>query len=133
MIKVFVNGTFDVIHRGHIELFRYAKSCGDQLFVAVDSDRRVSELKGCNRPFNNELDRIMVLASIKYIDSINIFDSEKELEDIICSISPDIMIVGSDWKEKKVVGSHLAKELMFFDRIEKYSTTDILSYGIKNE
>jgi D-beta-D-heptose 7-phosphate kinase/D-beta-D-heptose 1-phosphate adenosyltransferase len=120
---VFVNGCFDVLHPGHIELLRYAKSLGDYLIVAIDSDRKVAEMKGPERPIFSQEDRSNVLSAIRYVDVIHIFDSKEELEDLLESISPDIMIVGSDWKGKEVVGSQYAKAVRFFDRIGEYSTT----------
>ena len=126
MKTIFINGCFDVIHRGHIELFKYAKSLGEYLIVAIDTDERVKQLKGSSRPFNNQNDRKFILESIRYIDSVCFFDSEEELEKLISTINPEIMIVGSDWKDKKVVGSQYAKSLRFFDRIGDYSTTKIL-------
>ena len=123
---IFVNGCFDILHRGHIELFKYAKSLGDYLIVSIDTDRRVQELKGLNRPFNNQDDRKFILESVRYIDAVYFFDSENELETLISSINPDVMVVGSDWKEKKVIGSQYAKSLKFFKRVGDYSTTKIL-------
>lgn len=120
---VFVNGCFDVLHPGHIELFRYARSLGDYLIVAIDSDRKVAEMKGPERPIFSQEDRSNVLSAIRYVDVIHIFDSKEELEDLLESISPDIMIVGSDWKGKEVVGSQYAKSVRFFDRLGDYSTT----------
>jgi len=120
---VFVNGCFDVLHPGHIELLRYARSLGDYLIVAIDSDRKVSEMKGPERPIFSQEDRSNVLSAIRYVDVIHIFDSKEELEDLLESISPDIMIVGSDWKGKEVVGSQYAKSVRFFDRLGEYSTT----------
>jgi D-beta-D-heptose 7-phosphate kinase/D-beta-D-heptose 1-phosphate adenosyltransferase len=126
MKTVFVNGCFDVIHRGHIELFNYAKSFGDYLVVAIDTDERVKKLKGFFRPFNNQNDRKFVLEAIRYIDRVYFFNSEEELGELILNINPEVMVVGSDWKNKRVVGSQYAKSLKFFDRIGDYSTTKIL-------
>lgn len=126
MKLVFVNGCFDILHRGHIELFKYAKSLGDYLIVAIDTDQRVKEMKGNSRPFNNQEDRKFVLESIGYIDEVFLFNSSEELKNLTCSFKPDIMIVGSDWKGKYIVGSENAKEVKFFARIGDYSTTKIL-------
>jgi len=121
--KVFINGCFDILHPGHVKLFEYAKSLGDYLMVAVDSDERVKELKGDQRPFNKLRDRMYVLSSIKYIDRVERFSSEEHLITLIKGYKPDIMVVGSDYKNKKVVGSEFVKDLRFFERIDGYSTT----------
>jgi len=122
---VFTNGCFDILHRGHLELFKYAKSLGDILYVSIDSDRKIKEDKGHLRPFNIEEDRKFILESIRYIDNVFIFDSEKDLERLIKTLNPDIMIVGSDWKGRRIIGAPFAKEVRFFERIDGYSTTKI--------
>ena len=71
---IWVNGCFDILHRGHIELFKYAKSLGDHLVVGIDSDDRIRTSKGVNRPVNNLEDRIEMLRSIRYIDDVVWFD-----------------------------------------------------------
>ena len=119
----FVNGCFDVLHPGHIELLKYARSLGDYLIVAIDSDRKVAEMKGPERPIFSQHDRSTMLSAIRYVDVIHVFDTKEDLEDLLESISPDIMVVGSDWKGKEVVGSQYAKSVRFFDRIGEYSTT----------
>ena len=120
---IFVNGCFDVLHPGHIQLFKYARSLGDYLIVAIDSDQKVSQMKGPNRPIFSQEDRSKTLEAIRYIDVVHIFNTKEELEDLIKTINPDIMIVGSDWKGKEVVGGQYAKSVQFFDRIGEYSTT----------
>jgi len=122
----FVNGCFDVLHPGHIELLKYARSLGDYLIVAIDSDRKVAEMKGPERPIFSQHDRSTMLAAIRYVDVVHVFDTKGELEDLLESISPDIMIVGSDWKGKEVVGSQYAKSVRFFDRLGNYSTTQTI-------
>lgn len=122
----FVNGCFDVLHPGHIELLKYARSLGDYLIVAIDSDRKVAEMKGPERPIFSQHDRSTMLSAIKYVDVIHVFDTKEELEDLLESISPDIMVVGSDWKGKEVVGSQYAKSVRFFDRLGDYSTTQTI-------
>lgn len=126
MKKVFANGVFDITHRIHIELLNYAKSQGDVLYVGIDSDARVKQLKGPTRPIHSQEDRKFLLENLKAVDQVFIFHTEDELTGLVKSIEPDIMIVGSDWKDKSVIGSQHAAELKFFDRIDGYSTTQII-------
>lgn len=120
---VFVNGCFDVLHRGHYELLNYAKSLGSILIVAIDSDKKVSLMKGNDRPIYPQEDRVYALESLKSVDVVHVFNTKEELEQLIETVKPDIMVVGSDWKGKEVVGSKYAKSIRFFDRIGCYSTT----------
>jgi len=123
---VWTNGCFDVLHRGHIELFKFAKSMGDKLIVGIDSDTKVKKDKGPRRPVNSQKDRKYLLESIRHIDEVKIFNSSIELHNCIKEINPDIMVIGTDWKEKKIIGAEFAKKVIFFDRIDNYSTTNIL-------
>ena len=126
-MTIWTNGCFDILHRGHIELFRYAKSLGDELVVGIDTDEKVKLDKGKDRPINNLQDRMYMLQSIKYIDKVISFDSTKDLEKTIKWYRPNIMVIGSDWKDKEVIGDMFADNLVFFDRIGDYSTTKILN------
>lgn len=127
MKKVWTNGTFDVLHVGHLKLLEYAASFGE-LTVGIDSDKRVKELKGLDRPFNNTLDRKYFLESIKFVHNVVVFNSREELINMVKDFEPDYMVIGSDYIDKPVFGSEYAKELLFFDKLEQYSTTTILSY-----
>jgi len=129
MKTVWTNGCFDVLHRGHIELFKHAKSLGQKLIVGIDSDTKVKKDKGNNRPVNNAEDRKFILESIKYIDQVLVFHSKEELENLIKQVKPDIMVIGSDWKNKKVIGDEHTNKLLFFERVGDYSTTNILNKG----
>ena len=122
----FTNGCFDILHVGHLKLIEYCKSFCDHLIIGIDSDIMVQTAKGPDRPFNFEHDRKYFLENIKNVDEVFIFNSHKELEQKIKKIQPDIMIVGSDYRNKLVVGSEFAKQLKFFDKIDGYSTTKIL-------
>lgn len=124
MTTVFVNGTFDILHRGHIELLNYARSQGEFLVVAIDTDRRVSELKGPSRPINNQYDRMFMLDSLRAVDSVCFFDSDQELIDLIKNYNP-IMIKGSDYKDKTIIGEEYCKEIKFYEHT-KHSTTGII-------
>jgi D-beta-D-heptose 7-phosphate kinase/D-beta-D-heptose 1-phosphate adenosyltransferase len=126
-MKVWVNGTFDVLHIGHITLLEFASSFGD-LRVGLDTDKRVKELKGESRPFNNQDDRKKMLESLKFVKEVVHFDSRQELIDSVKKYQPDIMVIGDDYKDQIVYGSEHAKKLVFFEKLPSYSTTKILNY-----
>jgi rfaE bifunctional protein nucleotidyltransferase chain/domain len=122
-----VNGTFDILHRGHIELLNFAKSKGNQLLVAIDTDRRVRELKGETRPVNNQEDRKFHLENLKAVDGVMLFNSKEELIEIMKGWQPDIYVKGSDWKkDKPSTAEQYCKEVIYYDRVGDYSTTKII-------
>jgi len=125
--RIWVNGTFDVVHRGHIELLEFASSLG-KVRVGIDYDERVKSLKGNDRPVNTWEDRRYFLSRIIGVDSVVGFGSDSELKNKIKQWSPDYIIVGSDYKDKYVIGSEYAKNVIFFDKIEGYSSTNIINY-----
>lgn len=126
MSIVWTNGCFDILHIGHIELLRYAKSLGDQLIVGIDSDSRVKELKGTKRPINNQFRRKLFLESIKYVDQVVIFNNESDLRFNIKNLSVDLIVVGDDYKNKRVVGSEYAR-VVFFPKIPNLSSSAIIN------
>lgn len=119
---IFVNGTFDILHPGHVQLLNYARSLGDSLLVGIDSDQRVRELKGNSRPINSQDDRKLMLESLRSVDTVWIFNTDQELEDI-CRLYRPVMVKGSDYKGQHIIGHQYCKEIVFYDRIEPYSTT----------
>jgi len=127
MSVVWVNGCFDILHRGHYELFNYAKSLGDTLIVGIDSDEKVAMDKGADRPYNKLDDRVYALESLKAVDKVLVFDNRDHLEWLVQITKPDILVVGSDWKNNEIVGGIYAKKIVYFNRIEGYSTTNILN------
>lgn len=123
-MRVMVNGTFDIVHRGHIELLNYAKSLGDFLLVAIDTDRRVKELKGEQRPINNQWDRMFMLDNLRSVDSVRFFDSQEELINIMKEYKPDIYVKGSDWKkDRPSTAEKFCEKVIYYDRVGDYSTT----------
>ncbi len=126
-MKVMVNGTFDILHRGHIEMLNYAKSLGDQLLVAIDTDRRVKELKGESRPINSQEDRKFFLYNLKSVDIVMLFDSKEELINIMKEYQPDVYVKGSDWKrDKPSTAEQYCNRVIYYDRVGDYSTTNII-------
>ena len=121
--KVFVNGTFDILHRGHLELLNYAKTVGEYVCVGIDTDDRVRKKKGLSRPIHNQEERKFFLENLKSVDEVRFFSTDKQLKNLVKDFKPDVMIVGSDWKGKSVIGSYYASELRFFERIGDYATT----------
>jgi rfaE bifunctional protein nucleotidyltransferase chain/domain len=100
---VFTNGCFDLIHGGHIELFRKAKSLGDVLIVALNTDASVRRIKGPSRPVFPLEERFEVLGAIEYIDYLTSF-AEEIPQKIIAALLPDILVKGGDWQSGQVVG-----------------------------
>jgi len=123
MKTIFVNGCFDILHRGHIELLMHAESLGDRVVVGLDSDSRIKEMKGVTRPVNEQGDRKLLVESLRYVDTVYFFDSDEELEILIDSVKPDTMIVGEEYTNKQVIGHRPNIKLEFFPKIHGYSTT----------
>jgi len=126
MKTIIVNGTFDILHPGHIAMLNTARSLGDYLIVCIDTDRRIKELKGDKRPINDQNFRRIMLSNIKAVDLVELFDSQEELINILKLYKPAVMVKGSDWKGKSIVAEQHCKEIYWYDRIEEYSTTKII-------
>jgi|10_taG_2_1085330.scaffolds.fasta_scaffold24818_2 ribose 5-phosphate isomerase B len=125
---VFANGVFDILHTGHIELIKFAKSLGDRLVVAINSDRTVVALKGESRPINNEADRKKILESIQEIDEVIIFDDTTPTA-IINKIHPDIVVKGGEWTAEQVKERDNVPEgidVKIYPLVSDRSTTNIL-------
>ena len=124
--RVIVNGTFDILHRGHIEMLNFAKSQGTYLLVAIDSDRQVKELKGKSRPVNNQEDRKLQLENLKAVNAVWIFDTQQELEHICKIYKPHLMVKGSDYRGKPITGQQYCDEIKYYDLVKNYSTSKII-------
>ena len=126
MKKVWINGCFDILHYGHFKLIEYAKSLGDQLVIGIDSDIRVKQLKGTDRPFHTEGQRVFNLMQIEGVDIVVIFGSDKQLEEQIKRYNPDYFVIGDEYKDKRIIGKEFAKEIKYFEKIEGFSTSNLI-------
>lgn len=125
----FVNGCFDVLHAGHVELFSFAKSKGDILVVGLNSDISIKSLKGSNRPIIPQNERAFILQAILYIDYIIIFD-ESTADNLIEIIKPDVVVKGIDYSKKTLAEIDVINkyncELYYFESNFNMSTTNII-------
>ncbi|MBO0798244.1 MAG: D-glycero-beta-D-manno-heptose 1-phosphate adenylyltransferase [Blastocatellia bacterium] len=126
---VFTNGCFDLIHPGHVRILREARSLGDALIVAINSDRSVRELKGPNRPILNENERAEVLAALACVDYVITFDDVLPRE-TIKAIRPDVLVKGGDYTPDTIVGraevEAMGGEVKSLSFIEGFSTSELI-------
>jgi rfaE bifunctional protein nucleotidyltransferase chain/domain len=122
---VFTNGCFDILHRGHVTYLEFARAQGDALLVGLNSDASVRRAKGPSRPINPEQDRAAVLAALRAVDAVVIFD-EEEPAALIAEILPDVLVKGSDWAHyvsgREVVEAHGGR-VVLADLVPGRSTT----------
>lgn len=125
---ILITGCFDIVHLGHLKLFEFAKEYfpGRKLVVALDTDKRVSELKGDDRPYNTLESRMEFLKHIKEIDFIKHFGNDLQLELMCQQYNKPIRIVGSDRADKPIIGIKNCSCVVYFNRYGNYSTTNIL-------
>ena len=126
MKQIIVNGTFDIVHSGHLALLNYARGLGDYLIVAIDSDQRVKELKGADRPVNTQAERQELLSNLRSVNEVRIFNSDQELVNIIAECA--VMVKGSDYRNRPIVGSEVCPSIVFFERIDGFSTTEKIQH-----
>lgn len=126
---VFTNGVFDIIHRGHVEYLNEAKSHGDILIVGLNSDLSTKRIKSEDRPVNKEDDRAFVLANLKAVDYVVIFEEDTPYN-IIKAIVPNVLVKGGDWKPQDIVGSDIVLgsggKVLSLKYVDNYSTTGII-------
>ena len=126
---VFTNGVFDVLHIGHLKLLEFCKKHGDYLIVAIDSDNRVNEIKGKNRPIYREQERKFILESIRYVDEVLIFNSIEDLRKLHKILQPDVVVKGSDWSDeylRQTDGICEKSKILVYERLKDYSTTNTI-------
>ena len=132
---VFTNGCFDLLHLGHVSLFKKAKSMGDVLIVAINSDKSLRCLKGPKRPLVGEKDRAKLLLSLKPVDYVIVFN-EHTPKEILSEIRPDILVKGGDYKLSEIIGREFVKKVYRFPFVKGKSTTTLINliverYGSK--
>jgi len=122
-----MNGCFDVLHYGHFRMIEYAASLGEMLVIGIDGDERVKQMKGKDRPFHTEEQRKFNLMQIKGVSNVVIFHTDEMLREQIQLYKPNIFVIGSDYRNKPIIGGNHAEKIRFFDRIPNLSTTKILN------
>ncbi|UCG60947.1 MAG: D-glycero-beta-D-manno-heptose 1-phosphate adenylyltransferase [Candidatus Zixiibacteriota bacterium] len=105
---VFTNGVFDIIHRGHVEYLRKAKSFGDILIVGLNTDGSVRRLKGESRPVQSQTDRAVILLALRMVDFVVLF-GEDTPDRLIKLVRPDVLVKGADYKFNEIVGASFVR------------------------
>jgi rfaE bifunctional protein nucleotidyltransferase chain/domain len=128
---VFTNGCFDIIHRGHIELLSKASDLGNKLIVALNSDSSVKQLKGADRPLQDETSRALIMAGFEFVDLVVLFSQETPY-DLISLIKPDVLVKGGDYKAEEIVGYDIVTQqnigqVITIRFVDGYSTTSIVN------
>jgi cytidyltransferase-like protein len=132
---IWLNGTFDVLHMGHIKLFERAHEIAIdefpafswEIIVGVDTDERVREKKGNDRPVNTLVNRVGFLEAIRYVDRVHTFNTDEELEELIMLHRPKFMVIGDDYKDKEIIGSKYIKEIVYQERYDGLSSSNIIN------
>ena len=127
---VFTNGCFDIIHPGHIKVFKSAKSHGDILVVALNSDSSIKKLKGPRRPILNQKARAQIISALEFVDYVILFNEATPYA-LIKKVQPDILVKGGDWKIKNIVGRNVVKKVIRVKPDKNYSTTAIINKILK--
>jgi cytidyltransferase-like protein len=133
--RVWINGTFDVVHLGHIKLLQLGKNQLEfphnktNVRVGIDDDSRVQSMKGPNRPINSLSNRIEFLKSIRFVDEVVTFSSDDELRAKIREYSPHIMCIGEEYRGRTIIGEEFVQRVIYVDKFLNLSTTTIVSGG----
>lgn len=126
---VFTNGVFDLLHVGHIRYLTAARSLGDALVVAINSDRTTRELKGLDRPITNEVERAEILAALRTVDYVTIFDDISPRQ-LITQLLPDVLVKGGDYELDQIHGREEVEaaggKVISLPFIDAVSTTSII-------
>ncbi|MDD4177257.1 MAG: D-glycero-beta-D-manno-heptose 1-phosphate adenylyltransferase [Bacteroidales bacterium] len=126
---VFTNGCFDILHRGHIDYLAKAADLGNVLVVGLNADASVSRLKGAGRPVQDQDGRALVLAALRFVSAVVLFDEDTPYQ-LIKAVQPDVLVKGSDYKTDDIVGADIVKakggSVQTIDFLEGYSTSGII-------
>ena len=126
--RIWLNGTFDVVHLGHIKLFQHAKELypNSIVCVGVDTDKRIRQLKGPNRPINPLPFRVEFLKAIRFIDQVVTFSTDSDLRNKIASFNPDVMLIGDDYRNRTIICEELIPRIIYVERFDGLSTTSLI-------
>jgi D-beta-D-heptose 7-phosphate kinase/D-beta-D-heptose 1-phosphate adenosyltransferase len=128
-VCVFTNGCFDILHAGHVHILKKAREMGDFLVLGLNSDKSVTRLKGEGRPVNDVTSRECVLAAIRHVDYVLVFEDDTPLE-LIRRLQPDILVKGGDYKPEDVVGGDIVESsggrVQIVPLLEGFSTSDVI-------
>lgn len=126
---VFTNGCFDLIHRGHIEYLAKASAMGDVFVVGLNTDASVRSIKGRSRPLQDEYSRALILAAMRFIDYVVLFNEDTP-ENLIRKIQPDVLVKGGDYKPSEIVGHDIVTakggKVVTIELVENFSTTQLI-------
>ena len=133
---VFTNGVFDILHRGHLAYLEEAAALGHRLLIGVNSDDSAKRLdKGDGRPFNDQESRVALLAGLRCVDAVTIFDQDTPME-LIQMIRPDILVKGGDWTAEQIVGGEYVMgyggQVRSLHLVDGFSTTSLVQ-RIRND
>jgi D-beta-D-heptose 7-phosphate kinase/D-beta-D-heptose 1-phosphate adenosyltransferase len=132
---IWINGTFDVLHMGHIKLFQKAheiacdefRSFSWKIVVGIDTDERIREKKGPSRPINSLKNRMEFLLNQKQVDEVYAFHSDDMLRGLIKAHEPRFMVIGDDYRDKEIIGSEFINEIIYLPRYEGLSSSAIIN------
>ncbi|HSM08129.1 MAG TPA: D-glycero-beta-D-manno-heptose 1-phosphate adenylyltransferase [Gemmatimonadota bacterium] len=125
---VFTNGVFDLLHVGHVASLEAARALGDRLVVGINSDASTRRLKGPERPYQPEADRARLVAALRCVDAVTLFDEDTPGA-LIEALLPDVLVKGADYEGREVVGAEAVRaaggEVRLVEMVGGRSTTDI--------
>lgn len=128
----FTCGAFDLLHAGHALMLEEAKKSCDYLIVGVQGDPSIDR-SAKNQPVQEYEERITMVKAIRYVDEVVLYNTEKELYELLKKLSPDVRIIGADWKGKPFTGFDLKMKVVFNSRDHGYSTSELRSRVAKAE